>query len=552
MKNDYEFIKEKNNEEIPEIVNEKCQEAYSMIYKECEQRKRKKKISFKKGMALAACAAVVSVSVAALPVMAEHIPALQSAFEYISKKTYTKDPAEKNDVTKYAKPVNNEMIGNKADVTLQSVYCDGSNLAISLVLTPKSDDFKNTTVINGKLGITLDGKELIEIPEHRILGFSRADDGNYYCVLNFESLNITDESELKVHVYDLEGANGYVMNFDESISCYVPESTGKIDGEYDFEYNVTPDTSHNKTYEINETQGYITLESVTVTPFMTSISMSELNDENRSVRVLDQNGNQIESLGTGDLTYSSPLKTAKTLYIEVFRLDEDDFPTEYSFEVAIDEGFADVYDVEYEIDNSLVTYNPPMEELDAQAYDEFNNELSVVKDSLNECPPCPLGTTIKQPFGDESDDLLYMNTRILGSEVAEISDYEIDSDKLERVEEGSKLLLISYELENTYDKSIDYYFSGLEYINKTLEVNDYNDKYCMSDPDYISYKENGGKSLYKYSFAPNETKSITLGYILPEDIINDGFYAYAKENENGGGFSAESVINGKAKLYEIE
>ena len=79
---------------IPEIVNKKCSEAYSMIYNECEQKsKGRKRISFKRCMAVAACAVVAAAI--AVPVMADNIPAFQNAFSFISGKTYTKDPVEK-------------------------------------------------------------------------------------------------------------------------------------------------------------------------------------------------------------------------------------------------------------------------------------------------------------------------------------------------------------------------------------------------------------------------------------------------------------------------
>lgn len=541
MNNNYEF----KNEEVPEIVNKKCNEAYEMIYKEFEQRKKRKNISFKKGMAIAACAAVISV--AAVPVAATYIPSIRNAFEYISHETYTKNPAEKNDLTKYATPVNESKSDNMADMTLQSVYCDGTNLAVSLALTPKNEKLQNTTAINGKLNITLDGKELIEEPEHRILGFVLANDGNYYCVLNFQNLNVTAESELKINVYELEGVNGYVRNWveneDGASGTYVPQSTGAIDGKYDFEYIVTPDTSNNKTYMVNETQGGITLESVTITPFMTSLSINGLDEHNLShhnlsLRIVDQDGNELEFLGNGNWDCVSPLKTAKKLYVEIFRLDKDNFPTEYSFEVEIEKGFADKYTVEYEIDQSKITYNPPYEELEAEYMNLQQNKFNEVKETV---VANPVGTPI-----EIRNETYSMNMTVTGSEIAEISDYDIYEMDFGSTDD-TKLLLITYEVENPENIAKDEYFQGFEVMTRDLDIYD-----SLGEPDYCSYRENGGKAANKYHFEPNETKTITHGYIVSEEQIENGFYVIASEIGYGMGVSPEKILSGDFELYEIE
>lgn len=551
MKDNQEYLNELCNEsDIPEVVNKKCCEAYEMIYKDCEQKsKNKKRISFKKGMALAACVAVVSVGVVTLPVMAEYIPGLQSAYEFFNKKVYSKDPADKNDLTKYAAPVNVSKSDKFADIVMQSTYCDGKNLSLSFVLTPKSDALKNMTAINSKISVNIDGEDIIDEYELDKMFFTASDDGNFYAIMHFDNLNITEDSELKVDISSLCGVNALVMNYvanDEESGMYLPETTEILYGEnYEFDVVVKPDTSNNKTYEVNETQGNVTLESITVTPFMAGLSISGL-EEKQSMRVFDQDRNELEFLANG-LSFASPLTTARTLTVEIFRLDEDDFPTEYSFDVDIEKGFSEEYNVEFQYDDSKVTYNPPMEEIDKIHYEKLQKEYDKV---LEEVEPLPVGTKIKgSPL---------INITVTGSEIGELSDYgiELDNERLDWYEsvgidiEKSKLLLIDYEVENTQDTEISESFSGLTGISKDFSTE--NSFYIDVDPNYVSNKDNGGKSSYLYDFEANETKYITLGYIIPDNVIEKGIYLWAVDNEVNRTVTPEMLLSGKASLYEIK
>ncbi|MCM1227031.1 MAG: DUF4179 domain-containing protein [Clostridium sp.] len=548
---------------VPEIVDRKCREAYDMIYEECEQKKKYKKISLKKGLAIGLCAAVVS-GVFAVPVVAEHFS--QNGFSFISKKTYTKDPMEKNDLTLYAKPVEKLAENSMADITLQSVYCDGTNLSVSLMLTPKNYElFKDTTCINGDLDITLDGRQLELIPERRIISFSgNSDDGNYYAVIHYENICAdADKSPLCIKINGLQGVNGYKMigtQIDEQNWDYEPEKTVAISDEYEFEYTVEADTSHNKVYEVNEAYGDITLKRIEVTPFMSTVCISGLDTDRQFLKMHDQNGDEFEGIyveGDDKAGFSAPYKTTETLIVDICRLDMDGFPAEYSFEVPIDEGFADKYTVGYNdntnFDQSKVVYDPPMDEIS----NAYNQEQQKIYDKMKaEVTPEPFGETI-QTF----DGVYKFNYTLKGIETAEISDYDVDDEDLRRAEkwwtdlDECKLMLLTFDIENPRNVEMDTTLYGITptLISKNIVWNELDDACFLHEFAYVSEKDNYGKYSNLYTIGAHETRTFTVGYIVPEERIEAGYWLYCYPDYSGGNaVEMEMVLNGKAKLYETE
>lgn len=586
MKNEKDFF---DNTAVPEIVSRKCNEAYEIIYKECEQKnknrievsrytavseknkpeevvfenceqdnKGKKRIAFKRFGAIAACVAVLAGIT--IPAVWEYAPSIKSAFGTVSEETDSIVPTEESIAKENILSLEDKRWEDSqcADIEIQNVYCDESHLAVYLALTPKSEQLKNLTGVQAKCTVKIDGKDVVEETEELYIGFTADVDGNYYTRLYYTNLYIREDSELQIHIYDIQGVNGLVQNWvpnDDMSGTYVPETTEVLKGDFVFERKLTPDASNNRTYEVNETQNGITLEKVVVTPFDTTVYISGLDYSIYDFGVKDQDGNELECYGAlsddyGEQfigsVYNTPLKTATALYVEVFRLDQDDFPVDYVFEVPIEKGFDEK---NVEPDFGEVTLNPPMEEVEA----DYESVLQEQYDkAMEKAVYEPVGATIPLLY-----DNYLLNVRITGSEVGEISDYDIDSEYIQRYEDlcggidDAKLLLVTYELENTINLERDICFCGFEMVSKDLRAG--SDWTALpSDPEYISYTENGGKSLYKYTFAPYETKTITYGYIVPEREIETGYCAFAVEKQAGAGFMPEKLIDGTAKLYEIE
>lgn len=566
-----------DNTEIPEIVSKKCSEAYEIIYKECEQKnkieissytaasdknnpeevvfenceqdnKGKKRITLRRFAAIAACAAVFAGIT--IPTVAEYAPSIKSAFGFISEETDSIVPTEESsDIAKqniYSIEDSRWEENEYADIEIQNVYCDESQLAVYLALTPKSEELKNLTGVQAMCTVKIDGEDVVEETEELYIGFDADVDGNYYTDLYYSNLNIREDSKLQIHIYDIEGINGLVQNWVENENMYMPETTGVLKGDFEIERRISPDASKNITYEVNETRGNITLQKITITPFDTSVYISGIDYSIRDFRVKDQDGNELECYGglsddygdqlIGSL-YCTPLKTATSLYVEVFRLDQDDFPVEYVFEAPIKEGFAEKYIVEPDFGD--ITYIPPLDEIEAE-----NDIITQEKydEIMATAVPETLGATIPLKYYNG------INVRITGSGVGEISDYDIDADRMQWYEEvygsidDAKLLLVDYEIENTNDTETFLNFCGLLTVSKDLRADELMSMH--SEPDYISYRENYGKDSYNYTFGPYETKIITYGYIVPASEIETGYYICDGD--------IEEVLDGNSRLYEIE
>lgn len=553
------------NTAVPEIVDAKCQEAYNIIYKEAQQKKKHRKITLKRGVVIGLCAAVIS-GAFAVPVVAAHFS--QNGFSFISKKTYTKDPAERHDLTPYAKPVEKLNEKSIADITLQSVYCDGSNISVSLMLTPKNNElFKDTTAVNGSLDITLDGKQLEYEPERRIIGFSGGDDGNYYAMLHYENLRenlrVDDKSQLYIKINELQGVNGYKMigvNLDDETAWdYEPEKTVSISDDYEFEYAVEADTSHNKVYEVNETYGDVTLKKIQVTPFMSTVYISGLDTDLQFTKMRDQNGDEFEGIyveGDDKYGFTAPYKTSEKLILDVCRLDMDGFPAEYSFDVPIDEGFADKYTFDFNdsnFDNSKVVYDPPMDEIN----NAWNEKQQALFDKVKaEVTPEPFGQTIQIYDGPYS-----YNYTLKGIEKAEISDYDIDEDTLDWYADENhldecKLMLVTFDIENPRNVEMDFsmYQATPTLIYKNTDYTD--EKWAKASYlhvfEYVSEKDNYGKYSNGYTIGAHETRTFTIGYIVPEECIDNGYWLYYKVGGSGGDIDLQYILNGEAKICETK
>lgn len=593
----YDFTKES---EVPEIVNRKCREAYNSIFDECEKAggvkngssnfkscnvsesemsvisgaspAKSRKFTLRRGLAIAACTAVMGAFT--IPVAAKYIPALQSAFGYTSKKVYTKDPAEKVDLTKYAAPVNQTEEAEVADVVMQSIFCDGSNISAAFALTPKSDVFKDCTSIRAFCYIKLDGKDLNyrkESNEYIDMYFMKSDDGNFYTVVHYEGLDITENSKFSVRIYGFQGENYYrqhgTINADGSI-CYDPETTELIKSEFNFEQTVKPDTSNNKVYDVNEedeSDWGITLDSIEVTPFMTTVNIDGL-DDCCYLEMYDQDGYKFDGMYVdGDLRYhfTSPLTTSKTLSIEVHRTDMDGMPAVCAFAVPIEKGFADPYTVDYNIDESKVVYDPPMEELEAKLDNERKTSYTKLKECLEngEVKTEPVGTNISYEAIDleksaEEPFLVDLDVKITGSSYDSIYNYDIPEDEIQWCYDAidnfdidsAKILLVTYEITNNTDTSVNDYFSPFMLVPKNSLEPDYAFTNSLRDePIYVSYKQNYGKASNLYNFEAHQTYTITYGYVVSGEVTDDGFWI------SPNGFdSINSIIKGKEKLYEIE
>lgn len=560
MKKRITHITSNENIIIPDIVNEKCSEAYGIIRADAPPVKKFSKKKFFIISAVAAATLAFSATATAAY--------FRSAFDVSHKEVYTKDPEKKMDLSAFAKPVNDEEKQSGANITMQSVYCDGQNLAIGLALTPNDEDLKRMTTVSAHISAKLNGKSIDRVYDYENLdypelGFVKSDDGVFYETMYYTNLDITEESELEISIYGLQGINGKLMTYNYAASVYEPERTSisaYADDKFEFKATVTPDTSNNRTYEINETKDGITLESVDITPFKTTVSIDGL-AERQSIRIFDQNGEELEiihndSYENWEWKFVPPLKTAKRLSVQVFDIDTDDFPTLYEFTFDIEKGFADKYDVKF--DNSDVVYVPPYEELndDEENLKKYNANLAK---AAQKAERIPVNTPVERTqYIDEvleecgEAEPIAMEWKITGSRIGDVAGnvsedhWEVLKDIDDVTPDNAKMLFVTYEITNKTDLTGSIYTNGgLVIYSKDFEV-------TLTEPDYASNKDYGGKSSWKYTFEPGQTKTITYGYVIPEDYANEDFYAVLPNDLFTSDATPGNIANGVVKLMEIK
>ncbi len=547
--------------DIPDIVNDKCNIAYEQIRSEAAEPNPTIKIRHRK-KALISVVAAAAVLGCAAPVAANYF---QNAFDVVHNEVYTKDPAQQMNVAEYATDVNIEAKKPCSDITMQSVYCDGNNIALAFVLNPVNEELKKSTAIDAWISVKLDGKTVNDI---MCDNFSLSEDGKFYMTSYCTDLEIKDNSKLDVKIYSLKGVNDSYMkwvpidsNNYYAAGTYVPEETEVFEDVFEFTDTVIPDRSNNKLYEVNETNNGITLKSVLVTPFKTDIDIDCADDT--SVRVTDDNGNELECMLNHTewkgWSFESPLKTADKLNIEVLDTHQDGFPVISNFTVDIEKGFAEKYTVRF--NDSDTIYDPPFEEI--QAHQE-----QIAKDSffvaVNTVEPLPVGSTYALNGHYIREGLPNISVKITGSEIGSFTDYNADEfsiwetpkdcenmneEELKNYvlnDDNFKLMLVTYEITNNSFSDNEFYFSGMEIMSK-------NNEYCFSEP-YISVnKENGGIESNTYNIDSKSSKTLTFGYAIPKDMDIDDFYGF-KTAENSSfeyEYIGEQVLHEEAYFYAL-
>lgn len=539
-----EMNKKTDNNEIPEIVNQKCQDAYAQIRREAITMSKKPIVHKKRMLISAACiAAVVGVGFT-LPVAAEYITPLRNIYSYFSgKDVYSKVPEEKNNLEEYAKSINITQTDKDVSATLQDIYFDGKNISFTCMLSNLPEQFKDSEIITASMSATIDGNYLdlsnsqfIACDEGYCAVFNSIYDGkaieNNSSKFSFKIQSLTG---MDLHTYILDDV--YNEEGESKGGEYQPKETDTLPVDISLESQISPDAKkYVKTYDVNETWNNFTLKSVTVSPFSTEISLDGEFDDYQSFRVKDQNGETLEGLGKEYYAVEAPLKGTTSLSIEIFRLDKDDFPTEHTFTIPIEQGYRTASENEYNgIKPEDITYIPPLpeesEEVDRTVETPIYN-IDSPKDIME------VETLDFETNKLSNIDIKITDSRITTGEEMKSLLYSYENGKRYNEEEKSydKLLLITYNLTNTENYDVSYYFHGTNIITKDKKYL----QYYNYDPIYVSYQDNGGKAAYKYDFAPNETKTVTIGYFITDEELEKGFLSIPW-SDDGEDYNAYSI-----------
>lgn len=546
------------NFSIPDEIRKKCDIAYGRIEKgDVRQMKNKKPHKLLKTcIPVAACLAIIVTTVLAFPAMAAEIPAFRSVYEFFTGDDFYANHEEyKNDISEYCQPVDtieendNNIFTVKSDDTkfkkgleVQSVYCDSQYISFTYTFVPETNDFGSSTQIHAKQSVKFNGTELCDHEEAIFyknedvyMGMFSADISSY--------VNLDESNCLEINLSDFYGEDQFTYIYNKERDYYEPKKTDVFDLGYSVSCDVKAVKNLVQTYNVNETQSNVTLNTLYVSPFNTKLDITGLT-EKQVVVVYDNNDkryNRMESDGTKSV-FEAPLENATSIKVQVLKTDKDDFPVECEFVIPIEKGYRKEYDnnnsLTWEERKAKTTYLPDpdseeMQKIRQEMYDEMLSKASYF----------PVNTKI------DMDKNIYggYTLKIIGSQVYTKNYKDMLNEQGIKALEKHKdwlgdnpaLVIVDYEITSNYDGIIC--FTGLPLYSKDMEF------YSIGGPYYMSEKDHEGKDTYKYDFKAGETRTLSFGVLVSKEMLDRGLYAYSCGNSGAMTSNYENIM-----LLEIE
>ncbi len=486
---------------------------------------RKKKKSIKKTAVISICAAAAAIAVS-MPVMAENIPAVKSAIEFLTEK-FSKDPIEHNDaVSELAESVNVSAADSENGVSfnVQDVYYDGKNIAVYYLFEATESAFSDYMGLSSEdFELYADGKKLAWSEEDfyesvRIISAGKCGDNSFAGMINFKAdiLPDSDNFNMKIKINSLQGSrNIMVFNYDAENPAYNWQTPDTIPVNISCEFNVNRKKDLVKTYKIGEEKAGYILNSVTVTPLKTIIDLSKPNDSDVAWTLTDNNGNELEFMEKYE--FDSPLKNTKSLTLTLKDLYKDGYPEICSFTFDIDGGYRNG-NIEPEYVRTEPKYIPSEEEADKWI------EENRIKLSASDCGVKPAGSCIDNVTDGNfsvtvSDYTLVKNVNDLDLTGNIFSPYEIYSHIIDENGNiaGRTMVVFDYTIKNNSDEECAF-CAGNEKIysadDMTVPIN-------SGDAAYLSPKDNGGKNAWVLNFAPYEERIVKIGFMIDDEYADD-------------------------------
>lgn len=485
---------------------------------------RKPKKSIKKTVIISVCAAAAAIAVS-MPVMAEHIPAVRSAIEFLTVK-FSKDPIEHNDaVAELAESVNVSAADTENGVAfnVQDVYYDGNDIAIYFLFEADDPAYSDYMGLSSEdFELYADGNRLVWSEEDfyesvRIISAGKCGDNSFVGMINFKAdiLPDSDNFNMEIKINSLQGSrNIMVFNYDAENPMYYWQKPDTIPADISCEFNVSRKNGLVKTYEIGEEKAGYILNSVTVTPLKTIIDLSKPNDSDVAWTLTDSNGNELEFMGNYE--FNSPLKNTESLTLTLKDLYKDGYPEICSFVFNIEGGYRNG-NIKPEYVRTEPEYIPSEEE--AEKWIEENR----IKLSASDCDVKPAGSYIGS--ADDSNFSVTVSNYTL---VKNVNDLDLTGDIFNPYENysriidengnfaGKTMVVFDYTIKNDSDEERAF-GTGSE---KIFSADDMTVPLNSGDVAYLSPKDNGGKDAWVLNFAPNEERAVKIGFMIDDEKSN--------------------------------
>lgn len=483
---------------------------------------KKPQKSIKKTAIISVCAAAAAIAIS-VPVMAEHIPAVRNAIEFLMS-SFSKDPIEHNDaVTELADRVNSASEDTEKGVVfnVQDVYFDGNDIAIYFTFEADDPIFAEYMGVSSEdFELYADGKRLVWSEEDlyesvRIISGGKCGDKSFAGMIGFKGdiLPDSDNFDMEIKINSLQGRrNIMVFNYDVEDPLYDYQKPDTIPVDMSCKFNVSRKSDLVKVYEIGEEKAGYVLNSVTVTPLKTKVDVSMPSDNDVGWTLTDNNGNELEFMGNRE--FDSPLKNVKSLTLTLRDLFTDGFPEICSFTFDIDGGYRNA-DIISEYVHNEPEYIPSEEET-AKWVEENRIKLTSADAAVN-----PAGSYIDVNGGKfsvtVSDYTLIKNVNDLDLTGEAYSPYETYSSQIDENGNivGMTLVVFDYTVRNNRGEELQL-CAGHE---KLVPADDMTVILNGGDPAYLSPKDNGGKNAYMLDFAPHEERTVKIGFMIEDKYV---------------------------------
>ena len=299
----------KKNLEIPDVVEQKIQDAYKEIgqgnvtMKKLNNGNQKKKRAW---TAAAAAVAVIAVSGSvfyANPVLAKNIPVIGDVFAKLQKNKENNPYGEK-DKTAYGKIADNsesvqnpgsEAESNGVTVTISDAYCDGYEMYFTMTATTDNDQVnqKDYLLPEKSQRVYVNGEEAAAE-----LSLEKTEDGSFVGLGHISAGWLADKTFKDQSTVDIKFTELYAKVENQPEPTTYVEGENLITGQWNLEFTVDTDTSLLNTYEVNTENNGFTVSKIVKAPASTYLYL-EVPEEYENVQMIltDADGNKLEKFG---------------------------------------------------------------------------------------------------------------------------------------------------------------------------------------------------------------------------------------------------------------
>lgn len=522
-----DFIHAIDNFNLDDNLKYQVKRKVELNMKKSQTQNEKKKSYRGRKVAIFSACLVAIMGISVMPIMADDTSLLENLMAKIQV-------ADKN-TQDYSNPVvvsttndtqnDNNAVTSASDTQLQlndiqdvmsvyvnNYYCDGETLLINWGIKGNDEGLSRCNHISGDMNIKINGETLDNGEKSTKCFYGGSNQSGQYVgqikvdVSNVENI---ENSSVDIDFSNFVATDFINYNFNYDTLEYESFETDTYNQDVSFSFNIDK-TNEPDYYEVNKTEGDLTVNNVIVSPSCTQIDV-DVNGE-YFLLIYDNLGNELEwDSSVNENTYVTPNIEATSLNIGIYPMEQKNKinPTpSYVVNVPIKCG--------YNVNDGNQTYseklNPPIEEIKPllkQQAEEYSKDCVSIG--------TPNNTTLNDPqFGDYT-----MN--ITGYKfIDNLDNFNLQSNStIENYFENGKLkddykaISVDISVTNNLDTDTNSASDNQFYNQFRVETGTLLDTYYYSEP--IGFSPN---SDYTMDFSANETKSYQICFIVSNDVVD--------------------------------